>query len=188
MTFCCSLHRPHLSTFALQSVRKELEGERSKFSKALEEAKKRLAKATKAQHSAEMALAEVSPAAVRTGTTELYTFLFPEMFHYWCPYHSYHPSHDRPEERQRPNAMEGSWRPHSPTRWVWILTGIISTSVSVVIGILVCCHQYLCLLSFGPSVSVVLCSILRPVSFILHYHILQFALNLQPPTSNLLGT
>ena len=40
-------------------LRRELESERGKFSKALEEAKKRLAKATKGQHTAEMALAEV---------------------------------------------------------------------------------------------------------------------------------
>ena len=48
---------PH---FRMQACRLSLEAERTKFAKALEEAKKRLAKATKGQHAAEMALAEVS--------------------------------------------------------------------------------------------------------------------------------
>ncbi len=42
-----------------QAARKELESERGRLSKALDEAKKRLAKATKAQHTAELAAAEV---------------------------------------------------------------------------------------------------------------------------------
>jgi hypothetical protein len=43
----------------LQAARRELESEKAKLGRALDEAKKRLAKATKAQHTAELAAAEV---------------------------------------------------------------------------------------------------------------------------------
>lgn len=43
----------------VQAVRKEAEAEKARLAKAVDEAKKRLAKATKAQHAAEVALAEV---------------------------------------------------------------------------------------------------------------------------------
>ncbi len=42
-----------------QAARKELEGERVKAGKAVDQLKQRLAKATKAQHAAEVAAAEV---------------------------------------------------------------------------------------------------------------------------------
>jgi hypothetical protein len=42
-----------------QGLRRELDTEKSRLARALEEAKKRLAKASKAQHTADTALAEV---------------------------------------------------------------------------------------------------------------------------------
>lgn len=43
----------------MQAARKELEAEKARMHKALDESKKRLAKATKSQHAAEVAAAEV---------------------------------------------------------------------------------------------------------------------------------
>lgn len=54
-----ALQLRHLCNCASQALRKELESERAKLGRALEEAKKRMAKAQKAQHAAEVAAAEV---------------------------------------------------------------------------------------------------------------------------------